>query len=132
MSQALIYKVNNRQQAVVATGTSIDFGNIIRRYGCIQGNGDGVHLPCTGYYALDGSFDVLGTAGGTMTIQFYYNGIPIPGASASLTTAADVRNSVTIPAIVRQNCPKNPGAITAIASGVAGTITQATIRLVKE
>lgn len=123
--KSALYGANTASQAV-AVGGAINFGNVIRRFGNnINLNGPNVTLSGAGYYDIDTNFTFTAAAG-TATITLYKNGVPIPGATISRTTAADTIYTVSIPAIVREVCCAG-SAITAVLSGVAGTFTDAAI-----
>ena len=128
MSKSTIYASNTLTQDFVATGTTIDFGSIVRRYGNNTAmSGGNVVVDGVGYYSVDTNVTFSADAVGTALIQLYKDGLAIPGAKASVTTAADTIYAISIPSIIRQTCCCNEGTISAIISGVAGTITNASI-----
>lgn len=133
MSSSLVYSANTNVQPFVATGTTINFGSVVRRYGCNTNviGGDGV-INGSGYYTIYPFINISGTAGGTATIQFYKDGAPIPGSMIRFTTADGVLSAITPPPMaVRQKCCCEAN-ITATITGVAGNIIDATILITKE
>ena len=126
MSKALLYAANTSTQAYVATGTVINFGNVVRRYGSnINLSGGNISVNGSGYYNIDAHFTFNGAAG-TATIQLYKDGVAIPGAVATQVESATGTYAVTIPAVIREVCCCE-STITAVISGVAGNVTNAAI-----
>lgn len=131
MSKSILYAANINDQAFVAAGTIINFGNIIRRYGCnLNLSGGNAIINGTGYYDVDVNLTFTAAAG-TVSIQIYKDGVAVPGAEATITTAATTNYSVTIPAIIKENCCCE-STITVVISGAAGTLSNATIKVEKE
>lgn len=131
MASSILYAVNSTTQPTVATGTVVNFGVPVRRYGSlIQLSGGNVEISGMGYYNIDVSVDILGTAAGTLLIQVYKDGVLVPGAIATRTTGDGSNYTVTIPTVVRQKCCCST-TITVVASGVASSITNAAIRVEK-
>ena len=127
---SLLYAVNSATQAVSVDGT-IDFGRIVRRYGReIDLSGGSVALNGAGYYAIDAAIAFEGTAAGVVTITLYKDGVAIPGASALRSTADGTTYDVAIPCIVREKCCCE-SVITAVVTGAAIDVTNATIRVIK-
>lgn len=131
MGKSLVYAANTATQAVPVNGT-INFGNVVRRYGCDTNVAGGIlNVSGIGYYSIDANFEFEGTGTGVAVITLYKDGAAIPGAVAKRSTAADTTYAVTIPTEVRQKCCcESP--ITAVVSGVAINVTNATIRAVKD
>lgn len=131
MSNSIIYVVNSTTQTV-AVNNAINFGTIVRRYGnCINASGTIVDINSPGYYNIDTNFTVTPSASGTLTITLYKDGTPIPGATASRTVASDLIYSLNIPTIVRHKCCCE-SSITAVVTGVATEISNASILVTKE
>ena len=130
MSKSAMYAANTSGQSVAAGG-NISFGNIIRRFGCnVNLSGSDVTLRGAGYYDIDAEFVVTASAAGTAAITLYKDGTAIPGAVASFTAATDSVYCISIPALVRTFCCTQ-STITAVLTGVAGTISNAAIRVSK-
>lgn len=129
MSKSAIYMANTNSQTVSAGGT-VNFGNIIRRFGCnCQSNGSTPTVNGTGYYDIDTNITLTGTAG-TVTLTLYQDGTPITGATQSATIVADTTYAFSLPAIVRQKCCCD-SIITLVISGVATTVTNAAVEVEK-
>lgn len=132
MSKSLLYGVNRTLQTVVV-GDRVNFGNIVRRYGCnINMTGGEVYISGEGYYNLDASVTVEAGAAGIVTVTLLRDGSIIPGAVVSQTVAVGDTVTLTVPpSVIREKCC-GESTITAVISGVTGTISNATIRVVKE
>ena len=131
MSKSAIYAANTAVQTIAAAGTTINFGSIVRRFGCLDLSGGNVITNCEGYYSVDTNFTVRGSGNGTVIIQLYSNGVAIPGAVATTTTATGSINSLSIPTEIRQKCCVSE-TITAVASGAVADITNAAIVVAKD
>ena len=120
MAHSRIYTVATN--VAIAANQSGPFGAIIRRYGCnCQLDGAGINLIGAGYYDLEASLSFTPTATGPVTIQFYQDGIAIPGALAiAQGTAAEPLN-LSISAAVR-NCGCNCNTTLTYIIDAAGTI----------
>lgn len=130
MSKSLIYMVNSNTQSITAGGT-VNFGNIVRRYGCnCQSNGTTPTINGTGYYEVDANVTLTGAAG-IVTLTLYKDGTAIPGASQSATLAANTLYAFNIPAIVREKCCCD-STITLVISGVATAVSNAAIEVEKK
>lgn len=130
MSKSIIYAVNSNTQTTNATGSIVSFGSIVRRYGCNLDLSNGnVIIKGAGYYDLDTNFSITPSSTGTLTIQLFKDGTPISGAKAVIATTGDAI-AVSIPAIVRSTC-ECESTITAVFTGVATTVTNAAIDVIK-
>lgn len=127
-----LYANNNAAQALVA-GNTINFGNVVRRYGC-NANTDGgnVILRGTGYYLVIMKFVVVNgaDAAATPTITLYKDGTAYAGAYVTDTIAVGATKTMEIPCMIRETCDCD-STITAIISGAAATINNATVTVVK-
>lgn len=131
MCRAIIYAANTNSQTV-DDGRVINFGNIVRRYGCnCNVSGGNVIVSGTGYYEIDTDFTFQSGGDGTAVITLYQDGVEIPGGKASLSVATDLIYAVSVPAVIRQRCGCD-STIRAILSGVSGTFTNAAIVVDKE
>lgn len=129
MSKSLIYTANSNAQTV-AVGNVANFGNTIRRYGCnCQNNSTALVANGCGYYDIDVNTTFTATAG-TVTLSLYKDGAPIPGATASVTAAADTTYTITIPTAIRVKCCDS--LITLVVSGVPVNFTNIAARMVKD
>ena len=132
MANSLLYGVNNSAQMVIV-GDRVNFGSPVRRYGKnITMSGGEVNVRGDGYYNIDASVTFVAGAAGIATVTLLRDGAVIPGASASLTVADASTYTINIPSsAIRQKCC-GESTITAVISGVIGTITEASIRVAKE
>lgn len=130
MSRSLIYSANTVSQ-VLTSGSVINFGSPVRRFGCnLAMSGGNVVVKGEGYYSIDTNISFTATAG-TATIQVYKDGVAIPGATATVTTAATTSYQVSIPSVIRQSCCVE-STITVTITGVTPTVSNAAIEVVKE
>lgn len=131
MSKSLLYGVNTNEQ-IINIGDRVDFGNVVRRYGCnINMTGGEVFITGEGYYNIDASITFAGGAVGEVTVTLLRDGAIIPGAGASMTLADAGVATLSIPSsVIRQKCC-GESTITALIAGIAGTIRNATIRVEK-
>lgn len=127
--KSCVYGANTAAQTLV-DGNTINFGSIVRRFGnnTNLSGGNGVVIG-EGYYDIDTNITFTAAAG-TVTIALYKDGVPIPGATATRTTAATSSYTITIPALVRQKCCCE-ATITAVLTGADTTVTNAAIVIEK-
>lgn len=131
MSKSILYAANTNPQTFIANGSIVNFGSIIRRYGCnVVLSGGNAVVDGQGYYDVDVNLTFTAAAG-TVVVQIFKDGVAVQGAEATITTVADTSYAVTIPTIVRQSCCCE-STITVVISGVAGTISNASIKVEKE
>lgn len=129
MSKSAIYTANTTEQAL-AIGASIDPGTIIRRYGPnINLVGNAININGAGYYSVNASFIILGTAAGTATISLVRDGVAIPGATASASLGVGDVATLSIDALVREFgcCCNNNSNLSFVLSGTPGTISNVAI-----
>lgn len=129
--KSLLYGVNTNNQVIVI-GDRVNFGNVVRRYGKnIDMTGGEVFINGEGYYNIDASVTFAGTGAGDVTVTLLRDGAIIPGAGATATLAAAGTITLTLPpCVVRQKCC-GESTITAVITGLAGAVTNATIRIEK-
>lgn len=132
MSKALVYGVNTNSQTVIV-GDRVDFGSVVRRYGSnLNMSGGEVLVTGEGYFDIDASVTVVTGGAGILTVTLLKDGSVIPGASASMTVAdAQTVTLVVPPCAIRQKCCCE-STISAVITGVIGTITNATILVTKD
>lgn len=131
MSKSIVYAVNSATQTV-AEGGSVNWGNVVRRYGCNcnVANNNAV-INGTGYYRIDVNLTLVGTAAGNAIVSLYKNNVAIPGAIATMPTTVGSINSITIPCVVRDTCCCSEDIITAIISGEGADVSNAAILMQK-
>lgn len=131
MSKSVLYASNTSTQEVVAAGSSIDFGSIIRKYGSnLSLSGGNVVVKGDGYYNIDTVLTINTSTAGTVNIQVFRDGVPISGAEATSTVDINGIYTISIPTLIRQVCCCE-NIITVLVSGVAATVTNAAIRVEK-
>ena len=93
MSKAYAYIANTTPQTITGSGT-VDMGNAIHGFGltCCQKTidvtGNNVTLRAGGYYDIDVTATISGSAPGNVTLTAYQDGAPITGATVSTAIAA--------------------------------------------
>ena len=98
MSKSFIYTVNSSVQTVAADGI-VNPGTVVRRFGPnLARNGNGVEARGTGYYSMEALVVCAPAAAGPITATLLKDGVPIPGATATVTAAA-ANDVVTIPVL---------------------------------
>lgn len=132
MSKSLLYGVNRTPQVIVV-GDRVNFGQVVRKYGCgINMSGGEVYVTSEGYFDVDASVTFVAGAAGVVTVTLLRDGAIIPGAGASATvTDGGTVTLVLPPSVIRQKCCCE-STITAVITGVVGSITNATIRVLKD
>ena len=118
--------------ATVAGGAQGPYGAIIRRFGrSVQLDGQGINLLGTGYYDLEASLTFTPTATGPVTIQFFQDGIAVPGAVATAQATASEPSNLYVTALVR-NCACDCNSSLTYTVSAAGTIVNLATRVAKE
>lgn len=131
MCNALVYMANTTSQTVPVDGV-ISFGNVIHKAGKgVYGVPGSPVIKSVGEFVIDSNFTIAAGAAGIVTVTLYKNGMVIPGANSSITATAGAVYPMTIPTVVHQSCPCD-GIITAVLSGVNGTVTNASITVKRE
>ena len=126
--KSALYTAMQTPTAVAVNGV-IPLGSLIRRYGGdITLNGNAVNITGTGYYDVDASVTIAPTAAGTVTATLVWNGVPIPGATASAAAAAGAPVVLAFPALVRHACCASGSALSLVLSGAASTVSNVAFR----
>ncbi len=125
---------NNTAQTMAATATPVNVLGVLNTdTGCaIDTNAGGFLILCSGLYRI--SYDVVFTAGaaGTEVLQGMKDAAVLPCMTAQATVAAD--GSVTLHAettVYIPVCCGNTPTISAVMSGVAGTVNHVCASVVK-
>lgn len=130
MARSRIYTVASN--VAIAENQSGPFGAIIRRYGCnCQLDGAGINLIGAGYYDLEASLSFTPTAAGPVTIQFYQNGVAVPGALATEQGTAATPMNMTVVAAIR-NCGCDCNSSITYTIDAAGTIVNLAVDVDKD
>ena len=118
--------VNTTAQNVVAAGTTVNvLGNMVTDTGCsIATNNTGFKINASGLYNIRYAITFTAEAAGTLTIQLFKDGVALPCTLVQDTVADASTYTVIVeaPAIVVGTCCNICTNITAIVSGVAGTV----------
>lgn len=126
---SLINVITNTEETV-ASGGSIPLTTITRRTGCaLNLNSNSVVISKPGYYILDANVTFEAQAEGTETISVYKNGVLIPGATATITTAASTIYEIGINTTIRTFINEPGATITLVATGGEITIQNTNVRL---
>lgn len=130
--KSLIYATNSVPQEV-AVGESINFGQVVRRFGRnLNLSGGNISVMGEGYYDIDGLFNIVAGGAGLLSVELYKDGSLIPGAVASRTVAADAAYSLSIPPVVIREMCCCESTITAVITGVAATVNSTSIKVEKK
>lgn len=130
MSRSRIYTVASN--VAIAENQSGPFGAIIRRYGCnCQLDGAGINLIGTGYYDLEASLSFTPTVTGPVTIQFYQDGVAIPGALATGQGTAAEPLALPVASTIR-NCGCGCNSSLTYTIDAAGTIVNLATNVTKD
>ena len=107
---------------VIAENAQGPFGAIIRRFGRnVQLDGQGINLIGSGYYDLDASLSFTPTAAGPVTIQYFQDGVAVPGATATEQGTAGEPLNIGVTAKLR-NCGCDCNTTLTYTINAAGTI----------
>ena len=130
MARSRIYTVATN--VAIAENQSGPFGAIIRRYGCnCQLDGAGINLIGAGYYDLVASLSFTPTATGPVTIQFYQDGVAIPGALAVEQGTAATPMNLGVTSTLR-NCGCDCNSSLTYTIDAAGTIVNLSVNVTKD
>lgn len=115
-----IYTANTTAVALGENST-LPLGNIVRRFGCaLDLNGNGINMADSGYYNVRSSVTYTPTTEGLLSVQLIADGVPVPGAFATVTAAAGTTYNLSIVGMVRRCCA-SAGTLTII-TNQAGTL----------
>lgn len=129
-----IYTANSRVSNTVV-GDIVQLGSVVRRFGRnLELSGDTIYACGQGYYNVDVNITFAGKIAGDATFQIYENGVPVPGAKSTVTvsTPDTKKNTLSIPALIR-NCDECcRKAITIVVSGIDVITHNVGVVVVKE
>lgn len=104
MCKSAMYAANTGTQAVTS-GSPVNFGMIVRRFGRnLNLAGGNVVLDGSGYYEIMVNMTFTADTAGEVNVYIYKDGIQIPGATVSVPGTANTEYPITIPAILRNKC----------------------------
>ena len=128
--------LNTIAQSVTAAGTTVEIlGSRLTDTGCsIRTDSAGFRVNASGLYNIRYVFTFSAEAAGVLTAQLYKDGIALPCTLSQNTVEAGSTYTIAIeaPALVIGTCCNICPVVTAVVSGVAGTVTRvcaSTVRL---
>ena len=102
------------------------------RFGCnIRQDGNTITMCGQGYYLINISATVSPSAAGTVSLTAQKDGVPIIGAVASSTVAANGTTNLTITAIVRNACGCDGALLSLALGGVESVVNNLAVTVVK-
>lgn len=105
MNTSLIYAANSNAQAIPTTGGVVNFGSVVRKVGHqVNLSGGNVVIRGEGYYDVIANLSFTAVGVSNLVISILSNGVLIPGATATITTAAGTAYSVVIPTEAKDEC----------------------------
>lgn len=108
------------------TNTTINFGSVVRQYGCNVGlSGGNVVVTGAGYYDIDVNVTFTAGADGVTSITIYNDGVLVNNAIISVDGGSAY--NITIPATIKNSCCKD-STVTVVVSGATATVNIASIR----
>ena len=126
-----IYCVNTTSQSYDAN-SQMPFGYVVRRYGGnVRLDGNALMLRGAGYYAIDVVLNTAPTGAGDITAQLYMDGVPVPGASTTVTATAGDTVALPISCMVR-NCGQCCESSLTLLVDAAHTPVGLTTRVIKQ
>lgn len=128
--KSALYAANTQSQTLV-TGGTVNFGSIVRKYGCnLEMSGGNPVVAGYGYYGIDVNISFTAGDAGDVIIALYKDGTPITGAKSTTAVAASSAYSVSIPAIIREAC-NCESTVTVTVSGVPVVVDNAAVVIEK-
>lgn len=125
-----IYTVNNSNTTVTTsdeTFVQVPLGSVVRRFGRnLTLDGDSIIACGYGYYDCECSLTYTPSAAGTLSVQLYQDGMPIPGATASQIATAGGPVNLGISSLIR-NCGCNCNSTISAGINLSGNITNLAI-----
>lgn len=122
-----IYTVLTNYQ--IATDAQGPFGSVVRRYGpALRLDGQSVNAYGSGYYEIDASLSFTPTATGPVTIQFYQDGVAIPGALGTAQGTAAEPVNISVVGLMR-NCGCDCNSAITYTVDAAGLIANLAVRI---
>lgn len=120
---ASMYAVNSAS-AQYPAGSDIPFGSAMHgiNKNAIYISGNAIKINGRGEFAIDVSATLTAGANGLVSIAIYKDGVPIPGATASASAAANNTVNLDITGVSHQRCCDDGAYITLVVTGVAVTL----------
>lgn len=105
MSKSVIYTALETSTAVTV-GNIIPLGTVIRRFGCnLELNGNTIETCGIGYYKVTVVATMSAPSTDPITVTLEQDGVPVTGASSTITVAGTSNETVlTVIGVVRNKC----------------------------
>lgn len=129
--KSAVYTAN--VSTLTATANSIiPLGQVVRKYGCdINVMPNSIILKGAGYYMITATVTTAPTAAATVNVTMLKDGVAVPGAEATQTTAAASKSTtLNFTAIVRKTCCAEASNVIFVID-TAGQISNVAITVVK-
>lgn len=122
MSKSVIYTALETSTAVTA-GNIIPLGNIVRRYGCnLDLNGNTIETCGCGYYKVTVVATMAAASTDPITVSLQQDGVPVVGASSTITVAGTSDETVlTVIGVIRNKCDKD-STLSLVLTGADATV----------
>lgn len=122
----------NASTITVAANSIIPVGQVVRKFGCgIDVMPNSIILRSAGYYMVSVNATTAPTAAGPVTLTMLKDGVAVPGADATQTTAAAAEDTnISFTAIVRKTCCAEASNIIFVISA-AGQVSNVAVSIVK-
>ena len=122
--KSAIYTANTSPVTLTLTAqqpsATLALGTTIRRFGRnIRLSGTGILIEGEGYYDVDASVTMTPAAAGNYTFTLFKDGVAVPGATQTVTAAADSAIAFNIPALVRNQCCDSSASLTLVLTTTA-------------
>ncbi len=128
--KSAIYAVDTTVGTAIADGGIYSPTTISRRYGqAIQLGANGINIQAPGYYDVDATVTVAAGAAGVIKATLFMDGVPVPGATSSLSAAANA--TITLPITTMVRVFNNSAQLTIVVSGAATTSNNLAIKVEK-
>lgn len=105
MSKSAIYTAVTTGVAV-SDGGVLPVGTVVRRFGCnLSADTNTIQTCGVGYYKIDAVATLAAASAAPITIALQQDGVPVPGATSTVTVAGTSDETVLpVTAIVRNKC----------------------------
>ena len=123
---SIIYAINQSGGAIVQNQT-IPFTINRRKCPIYELSGNGIKVLKDGYYKVSGSITFSVPTAGDVGIEIQKDGVVIPSALASATGAVDTTYTLNVDGVFRVMCCEARPTITLLNTGVALTLTNASL-----
>lgn len=131
--KSALYAVNTTAGTSIPVGSALPLTQIIRRFGNGANlNGNAITLFDRGYYEVNATITVTASAAGAVTASLYKDGTLVPGATGTVTAAANDVVTIPLACLVRVACCGESRAnLTVVISGQEVTTNNAAVTATK-